>query len=244
MRRMNEPFVSVILPSYQEDGRIQKTLAVIRDYFKDKPYTAEVIVVSDGSLDNTVFAVASFSRKFPEVRCIEYYPNRGKGYAVKQGMMVARGRFRLYMDADNAISITHLGLFLEEIAHGYAMVIGSIHLPGAVVSFQYEWYRRLLSLAGGLLIRYCAGLGATDALRAFKLFTAEAADAIFPRQTIDGFGFDMEVLALARRRGFRIKELPVSWLNPHSDRITLRGYLSTLWELFVIKWNVMRGRYD
>ncbi|MDP3661347.1 MAG: glycosyltransferase family 2 protein [bacterium] len=241
---MNEPFISVILPAYNEGGRIQKTLAAIRDYFKDKPYTAEVIVVSDGSSDNTASVVTSFALEYPELRLIEYSPNRGKGYAVKTGMLAARGRFRLYMDADNAISITHMDSFFMEMNGVYDMVIGSIHLPGSRRAIEYEWYRRVLSFIGGILIRFCASSGTTDALRAFKLFTADAATSIFPKQTIDRFGFDMEVLALARKHGLRVKELPVAWLNPHGDRVTLRGYFSTLWELFVIRWNLFSGVYD
>lgn len=241
---MNDPFISVILPAYNEGERIKKTLVAIRDYFGSKSYTAEIIVVSDGSSDNTASVVTSFAREFPEVRLIEYSPNRGKGYAVKTGMRAARGRFRLYMDADNAISITHLDSFLREAMNGkYDVVIGSIHLSGARRVIEYEWYRRALSFVGGILIRFCAGSGTTDALRAFKLFTADAASAIFTKQTIDRFGFDMEVLALARKHKFRIKELPVAWLNPYGDRVTLKGYFFTLWELVVIKWNLFRGVY-
>ena len=207
--KIKPPFISVILPAYNESERIVPTLAAIEAYFAGRPYRYEVIVVSDGSLDNTEKVVEEGTRRFKNTRLVAHSPNRGKGYAVKQGMLSAHGDFLLYMDSDNAIDIGHLDVFLEEIKKGYDIVVSSVHLPGARIKLEYEWYRWILSSIGGFVMRFVAGSGLSDVLRAFKLFTRQAAKAIFPRQTIERFGFDMELMALAKRPDLPIKKTPL-----------------------------------
>ena len=232
------PYISVVLQAYNEADRILKTLEAVKKYFSKKPHTFEVIVVSDGSKDSTEEVVRKAIEKCNNLRLVMYTPNRGKGYAVKCGMLSAKGKVRLYMDADNAIDINHLDNFLKELENGYDIVVGSVHLPGAEININYEWYRRILSFIGGLIMQYTAGAGLSDVLRAFKLFTASAAETLFLRQTIERFGFDMELMMIARHLNFRIKELPVRWLNPYGDRVTLKAYFFTLWELILVLINL------
>lgn len=234
----------MVIPAYNESKRILRTLASLERYFKPADYGYEVIVVSDGSKDVTADVVRTFGSMFPALRLISYAKNRGKGHAVKQGMLSARGEYRLFMDADNSVSIENVETLLEEMEKsGSDVAIGSIAIPGARVVEGNGSHRRMLGSLSKVLVRSVALPGIYDTQRGFKLFTKRSADAIFPLQRINGFGFDIEILIIAREHGFKIKEVPVDWFNPAGSKVTPRAYLDSLIDLGRAVAYRLMGRY-
>ncbi|MBU1178857.1 glycosyltransferase family 2 protein [Patescibacteria group bacterium] len=240
-------YLSVIIPAYNEEKRIADTIMDIRQYLKRQNYASEIIVVNDGSKDRTSEVVGNLKDIIPNLKFIDNEKNRGKGAVVKQGTLEAVGEYRLFVDADNAISIKELDVFWPFIKEqGYDVVVGSIEIAGAKKKEEYQGfskiYRNVFGKLSKYLVRALAIWEIHDTQRAFKLFTKEAAEKIFPRQTITRWGFDIEVLVIAKVLGYKIKELPVTWLNP-PGRVNFMSYISTLKELLQIKWNLIRGKY-
>lgn len=216
--------ISIIIPAYNESLRIETTLRSI-------PFEYEVIVVDDGSKDETI----SMVERFPHVKLLKNEANRGKGYSVKRGMLEARGEYRLFMDADHSVKIDNLPRFIEEIEKGADIVIGSIELPGAQIQDDNYGYRRVLGKWSKWLIRNLITPGIYDTQRGFKLFTAQAVEALFPLQVTNRWGFDFEILSRAQKRGLKIKELAVEWNNSKASSVNMWSYFYTLWELAKIK---------
>ena len=237
--------LSVIVPAYNEAHRgIKTTLESFQNYFARQNYSWEVIVVSDGSKDRTVEIVYEFISNKPEFRLIANTQNYGKGYVVRQGMLAATSDYRIFVDADNAISIEQIEKFWPYINEGYEIVIGSIELPGAKIEENAQWYRRFLGKYSKYLIRIVAGLWSVhDTQRAFKLFTARAVTEIFSRATINRWGFDIEVLILAKKLRYKIKELPVTWINHNESSVNLGSYFGVLRDLFRMRLNLLLGKY-
>lgn len=236
--------LSVIIPAYNEALRIEATLESIERYFAKKDISHEIIVVDDGSSDNTVPIVRAYARSLPAIKILENEKNCGKGYSVNRGMYEARGRYRLFMDADNSVDISHLDAFLKEMQIGHDIVIGSIRLKNSSISENAGWHRRVLGYCSKVLINILAVPEIGDTQRGFKLFSAEAAGMIFPRQTIHRFGFDIEILVIAWVNGLTVKELPVRWNNPAGSTVTLKAYFGTLLELAKISMNRLMGKYE
>lgn len=229
--------LSVIIPTYNEAEKIVSYLNSIKDYLSKQSYDWEVIVVNDGSTNNTAELVRGFIEKNPGFRLIDNQKNHGKGYVVKQGMLEARGDYRLFTDADGSTAIDHLDKFMPYIDQGYDIVIGSIEVEGAKIFEHAQWYRRWLGRVSKYLIRFMTGLwDIRDTQRGFKLFTAEAAESVFPKIKIERFGFDFEVLALAKKKGYKIKEVPVVWNNPSGSTVGLKNYIATFKELIRVRW--------
>lgn len=230
-------YLSVIIPAYNEDNRIKGTLEAIYNYLSRQNYAWEVIVVSDGSKDRTVDITAEFISNKPEISLIANTKNHGKGYVVRQGMLQAGGQYRLFTDADNSTSIEQIEKFWPYVEEGYDIVIGSIEITGAEIHERAQWYRRALGKYSKYIIRIIAGLwGIHDTQRGFKLFTAKAVNNIFSRTKIDRFGFDIEVLALAKKMGYKVKEVPVIWDNPADSKVNLKSYFEVLKDLFKIRY--------
>ncbi|TSC90673.1 MAG: glycosyl transferase family protein [Parcubacteria group bacterium Gr01-1014_2] len=235
--------LSVIIPAYNEAKRITKTLISIRDYLSNKDYDWEVLVVSDGSKDNTVELVNKFISENKGFRLIDNKKNNGKGYVVKQGILEAKGAFRLFTDADNSTTIDHLEKFWPytlrqaQDEQNYDIVIGSIEIEGAEIFEHAQWYRRWLGRISKYLIRFMTGLWHIhDTQRGFKLFNAKAARDVFSRVKINRFGFDFEALALAKKLGYKIKEVPIVWSNPGESKVSLKSYIATFRELIKVRW--------
>jgi len=231
-------YLSVIIPAYNEERRIKTTLEAVFNYLSRQSYNWEVVVVSDGSKDRTVEVVSEFISNKPEISLIANTKNHGKGYVVRQGMLQAEGQFRLFTDADNSTSIEQVEKFWPHLVEdGYDIVIGSIEIPGAEISEQAQWYRRALGKYSKYVIRLVAGLwNIHDTQRGFKCFTAKVAQNIFSRTKIDRFGFDIEVLALAKKIGYKIKEVPVVWNNPSGSKVNLKSYFEVLKDLLRIRF--------
>ncbi len=242
---MHNSLLSIVIPAYNEAARIGKTLDSIAHYFTLYPSAVEVIVVDDGSKDGTADVARRHSSKIKNLKVLVNEKNSGKGFSVKRGMLAATGDYRLFMDADNSVDISHLDAFMQALSEGFDVAIGSIHITDTKdVSEHNGWHRRILGASANMLVQLVAVPGIEDTQRGFKLFSAKAADVIFPRQTIERFGFDIEILVIARKNGFKIQELPVVWDNPAGSKVTAAAYVQTLVELARISWNRILGRYS
>jgi glycosyltransferase involved in cell wall biosynthesis len=213
--------LSVIIPAFNEQERIGPTLDHTANWLCAHTNAFEIIVVDDGSTDKTCTVVRRFmqSHRGLNMRLIESTPNRGKGHVVRVGMLAARGKLRLFMDADNSTPISQLPGLLTPMRDGAQIAIGSRRAAGASTDLKQPLYRRLWSRLANRVIQ--AGLlpGIRDTQCGFKLFSAEAAKKLFELARTDGWGFDLEVLALAKKLGYSIAEVPVSWTDDRRTRI-------------------------
>ena len=242
-----KPYLSVIIPSYKEGKRLGQNLKEIRDYLKDKNFDYEVLVTVDGSPDNTADVARSHKDKFESLRVIDNKKNHGKGYVVRQGLLEAKGDVRLFLDADGSTSITHLNTFLPQFRKGYDVVIGSRDIKGAHIQIHQARYKEIMGDMGNWLIRIVLGLWSyPDTQCGFKMLTAKAAEAVASRMVVDRFGFDFELIILAEKLGFRIKQMPVRWMNEAGSTVTLtgpNGYSQVIIDLFKTKWRLLTGKY-
>jgi dolichyl-phosphate beta-glucosyltransferase len=235
--------LSVVIPTYNAEGIIGPTLKSIYDYLSRQSYDWEILVVNDGSKDNTAGVVEGLKSQIPNLRLFDNKENHGKGWVVKQGMMEAKGGWRLFMDDDNSTAINHLDNFWPEVERGNDVVIASIAVKGARVAKVEKFYRRLLGKLGNLWIQFWVLPGIWDTQRGFKLFSARVAMMIFPKLTIGRWGFDVEALALARKFGFKIKEVPIDWKNEGMSRVKPTAYFQVLFEVLKIRWNLWVNSY-
>ncbi|MEK7203582.1 MAG: dolichyl-phosphate beta-glucosyltransferase, partial [Patescibacteria group bacterium] len=203
--------LSVIIPAYNEAKRISRTLISIRDYLSRQSYDWEVFIVNDGSTDNTVEVVRNFASENRSFKIIDNKENHGKGYVVRQGMLEAKGDFRFFTDADNSTSIDHLEKFWPHFSKGYDIVIASIAIKGATRAHSEKFYKRWFGKFGNLWIQLWLLPGIWDTRRGFKVFTKKAAEDVFSKVREQGWIFDDEVLALARKLKYKIKEVPIHW---------------------------------
>ncbi len=239
--------LSVIIPAYNEERRIKKTLESVDSYLEKKDYNYEIIVVANNCSDGTDKVVLEYQKSVEHLKLFDLQiakPGGAKGYAVKKGINEAKGDYKIFMDADNATRIKEIGHFWPYFEEGYDVVIGSRHVKGAHIVIQQPWYRRILGRAANLLIRIVLLPGIRDTQCGFKAFSKKSADKIFSKMTIGGWGFDMEILALARLFGFNIAEVGVDWYEAGKSRLRpVKAIKETLGELFRIKKNIIIGKY-
>jgi dolichyl-phosphate beta-glucosyltransferase len=237
-------FLSVVVPAYNESDRIVPTLAKLSGYLSRQPYTSEVLVVDDGSEDDTTDLVERFGADEPRVRLVRA-PHRGKGGAVKRGMLEATGDFRFLCDADLSMPVDELAKFLPgDAPEGVDVAIGSREAAGAR-RYEEPWLRHLMGRVFNLLVRVVAVRGISDTQCGFKCFNRRAADLVFPRQRMNGFGFDVEVLFIARKHGLRLFEVPIDWYHvPKSKVDPYRDTIRMVSETLRVRLNDLRGRYD
>lgn len=237
--------LSIVIPVYNEALRIGRTLDELAGIVPSLGVSVEVLVVDDGSTDATVEVASRHLELFGASKLLVETPNRGKGYAVRTGMLAATGNLRLFMDADGSTDLHEIARFvahLQELDHADDVVIASIGVDDATVAPQ-QWYRQLLGKFANWLIRMVVLPGIRDTQRGFKLFPAVAAEDIFSRCRLDGWLFDVEVLALARLLGYQIAELGVTWEHREDSRVTGRSYLKSLADLVRLRIDLWRGVY-
>lgn len=241
------PELSVVIPAYNEEKRLGRTLARIRDYFAGRsmePGEIEVIVVDDGSSDGTAGVVRDRLREMATLRLVTNPENHGKGYSVRQWMLAARGRIALFTDADLSTPIEECEKLLAAIEAGHDAAIGSRAIDRSLIAVHQSRFREVAGMIFNGLVRLITGLPFHDTQCGFKAFVRERCRIIFEQQRIDWFGFDPEILFLARRHGLRTAEVPVRWAHDPATKVRVfSDSLRMLVELLYIRWNWLLGRY-
>ncbi len=239
-------YLSVIIPAYNEERRLPKTLEAIDDFLRQQSYDYEIIVVNDGSKDTTAEAVRGMSPVMKNLKLIDNKINQGKGAVVRQGMLQAVGEYRLFTDADNSTSIDQIENMWIEFKNGYDIVIGSRDVKGAVLDPPQPFLRQIILGEGFRLFRkIIIGLWKIqDTQCGFKCFTGEAAGKIFTKCRINRFAFDPEILVVAKKMGYKIKEIPVLWKNDPESKVKFKSMIKMAIDLIKIKWNLITRKYD
>ncbi len=239
------PFLSIIIPAYNEESRLPRTLDLIRSYAAAKSFSAEALVVDDGSGDGTAAAVERAAEDWPGVRLLRNPGNRGKGYSVRNGMLHAAGNVALFSDADLSAPIEEADKLLEALEAGHDVAIGSRGLRPELIAVRQSSLRETAGKTFNLLVRTLVGLPFHDTQCGFKAFRREAARAIFSRQQIDGFGFDVEALYLANKLGYRAVEVPVRWSHVEGTKVSMFGDSARMFaDLLRIRWLDLQGKYN
>jgi dolichyl-phosphate beta-glucosyltransferase len=242
---MSEPLLTIIFPAYNEGAAVKTALRSARDYVAQRGLDAEILLVNDGSRDDTEQQALEVAADDPRVRVISHHPNGGKGYAVKQGMLAARGKYRAFLDVDLATPVDAVDLALPLLEAGADVVLGSRHLPASVIEvpqgflrrFMGGWFRRI---AGRML-----GLGVTDITCGFKALRGDVAQELFGVQHETGWAFDAELIYVARRWGLRVSEVPVRWRDSGDSRVRPgAAALESLRELARVRRRGREGAYE
>jgi len=238
--------LSVIIPAYNEEKRLSETLEEIDKYLSKQDYNYEILVVNDGSKDRTAEVVEDLKLRIGNLRLISNEKNNGKGYVVRRGMMEARGEYRLFTDADNSTSVDQIEKMWPEFEKGYDVVIGSRDVEGAILNPPQPWIRQLILGEGFRLLRkIVVGVwGIEDTQCGFKCFKRKAVEDVFPRCRINRFAFDPEILAIAEKMGYKIKEIPIYWKNDPESKVKFKSMVKMAVDLLKIKWNIIRHLYD
>jgi len=248
---MVKPYLSIIIPAFNEAERIPKTLIDIDHRLEGVSYTYEIIVVNDGSKDNTAEVVTAMMKMVKNLKLIDNEENKGKGGVTKQGMLAATGDIRLFTDADNSTSIDQfqkMAAYFNKngsfgVQNHYDVVIGSRAVKGSILDPAEPWYRQIPGKVGNLVIQALLLPGLWDTQCGFKAFTEESAVKIFNASRINGWGFDIEALALAKRMGYLIKEVPVHWINDTRSKVKVSSYIAVLLETLTIRWRFWTNWY-
>jgi glycosyltransferase involved in cell wall biosynthesis len=236
--------LSVIVPAYNEEQRLPKTLRAIGDYLERQPYDYEIIAVNDGSKDGTARAAGGLIGKIDKLKLIDNKINHGKGYVTRQGILQARGQIRLFTDSDNSTPIEEVEKLLPFFDKGYDIVIGSRDIKGAKLDPPQPFIRRFLGRGWWLLTSFVVGTwNISDTQCGFKAMTAKAATDILPRCRIDRFAFDPEILLIARSLKYRVKEVGILWKNDPHSTVKTSSMVKMFIDLLRIRLNQIKGSY-
>ncbi len=240
----DQPRLSVVLPMYNEEERISKSLHQLAAYFAKQDYSYEVVLVDDGSSDRSITVAQGILSEVPTLRVLQSDRNYGKGHAVRMGMLAAKGEVVLFSDADLSTPIDELDKFWPFLDEGYDVVIGSRKMKGAVLERHQPWLRERMGKVFTWLTNRLVTKNLSDLTCGFKSFQRAAAQDIFSRQMLDDWSFDAEILFIAQKRGLRIKEVPVHWHDERGSKVKFpRDIIRSLRGLFRIRRNNMRGLY-
>jgi dolichyl-phosphate beta-glucosyltransferase len=241
---MSYPQYSIVIPAYNEGARILGALESVIACVRERGWSAEVVVVDDGSRDRTAELVRSFAAKAPEVRLLQNPGNRGKGYSVRHGILQSFGEIVMFTDADLSAPIEEAEGLFAAIVDGADIAIGSRWLERTRQTIRQPFYRQFFGRCFNGVTRAVMGLPYADTQCGFKAFTRDAAQTVFQLQTIERWGFDPEILFIALKRGYRVVEVPVSWAHDERSRISyLKDGMRMLEDIAVVRWNALLGRY-
>lgn len=241
----NEAFLSIVIPAYNEEARLPQALERIATYATARAWPIELLVVDDGSRDRTAAIAEQAARQWPALHVLANPGNRGKGYSVRNGMLHATGKIALFTDADLSAPIEEADHLVKALEAGNDVAIGSRGLRPELIEVHQSWMRETAGKTFNLLVRLIAGLPFRDTQCGFKAFRIEAARAIFSRQQTEGFGFDVEILYLAHKLGYRVAEVPVRWSHSEGTKLSVFGdSIRMFTDLLRIRWMDLRGRYD
>lgn len=236
--------LSIVVPAYNEEKRIHTILEAIEKYVKGKDFRIETLIVVDGSPDNTADVAEAYSDKIPNFRVIRGRENRGKGGAVAHGFSLAKGKYVVFSDADNSTPIEQVDKLLKY-AENFDVVIGSRYCSGGKLAVPQPFYRIAGSRFLNILIQLLAVPGVKDTQCGFKLFEREAANRIFSKMSVKGWSFDIEILAIARKLGYKIKEVGITWYdNPHSAVNPIKDGLRMITDSWQVRKNIISGVYN
>ena len=239
---MSIPFLSLIIPAHNEETRLLGTLKQVFEFADRQSYSIEVLVIENGSLDTTFRIAQDFAAQHPQMRVLQNAQS-GKGRAVRQGMLVAQGEYRFMCDVDLSMPVGEINRFLPPALEGYDIAIASREALGAV-RHEEPYYRHFVGRIYNGLIRFLALPGLQDTQCGFKCFTGTVAEDLFPRQTLTGWSFDVEILFIARLLGYKVIEIPIHWYyNPHSKISVVRDSFKMGVDLLTIRLNALRGVY-
>lgn len=239
----SSPELSIVIPAFNEELRLPATLERVAAYLKDWRRDVEVLVVDDGSKDRTAAVAESFRSKIPALRVVPNGVNRGKGYSVRHGVQEARGRMVLFTDADLSAPIEEADKLVDALQH-FDVAIGSRAVNRSLITVHESPFREFAGIIFNKIVRLILWLPFVDTQCGFKGFVRERCQIIFEQQTIERFGFDPELLYLARHHGLRAVEIPVRWGHSPATKVNmLRDSLQMFFDVFVIRWNGLRGRY-
>jgi dolichyl-phosphate beta-glucosyltransferase len=237
--------ISVIIPAYNEEARILVTLLRVSDYLQEHFVEFEIIVVDDGSSDKTSEIADDIRQKIGSIRLVRHSSNTGKGYAVKKGVLSSKHSLLLICDADMSTPIEEVEKLIPYIKDDYDIALGSRALQESDIVVRQPWYRERMGKTFNLLVRTLVMTGIRDTQCGFKLFKGEVARDLFAKSLINGFSYDVEILFLARKAGYKIKEVPVKWLNsPDSKVRIIKDSSRMLIELIKIRAGWMIGKYS
>lgn len=238
----NQPFLSIIIPAYNEETRLPDSLKAITDFVKSKPYPVEIVIINNNSKDRTAEIIEEYAQKFDCVRSL-FEATQGKGAAVRTGMLAAKGQYRFICDADLSMPIEELDHFLPPHLDTFDVAVASREAPGAV-RYNEPLYRHLMGRVFNTIVRLFAIPGLQDTQCGFKMFRAEVAENLFPLQTMNGWGFDVEILYAARRWGYQIVEVPIHWYYKTNTRIhPIQDSIDMFVEVLKVRRNGRRGMY-
>jgi dolichyl-phosphate beta-glucosyltransferase len=235
---------SFVIPAYNESSRIRPTLDEMLRYSEQHNWDVEILVVDDGSRDDTAAIVLEYSKKHPQIALVTSSSNHGKGFSVRAGMLRARGDVCLFTDADLSSPIGEAQHLFDAIAQGADIAIGSRWLRAELQTERQPLYRQVLGRIFNIALRLILGLNFADTQCGFKAFRREAAQRIFPLQKIERWGFDPEILFLARKAGLVVKEVPVVWAHSEGTRLhPFRDGMHMFFDVLRIRWNSIKGVY-
>ena len=238
-----KPYLSVIIPAYNEAKRLPLTLVDIDRHLRGVKYFYEIIVVNNNSTDATAEVVERFSHIIKNLKLLNCKVP-GKGATVKRGLLEAKGEIRLFTDADNSTSVDQFSKMIPYLKEGYDIIIGSRDIKGAKLVPPQPWHKRLAGDIGNLIIQILLLPGMWDTQCGFKAFSEKAALKIFPLMKISRWAFDVEALVLAKKLGYRIKEIPVVWVNDPFSAVKASSYIHFFWEVIKIKWWIISNKYE
>ena len=238
--------LSVVIPAFNEEKRLPATLASVVAYLDQRDYESEILVVDDGSSDGTIELARGWTSGKTSIRVLAHEDgkNHGKGATVRRGFAEATGDFRLFMDADNSTTIDQIDAFWQYFDQGVDMVIGSRDVADADVVVHQAWHKELGGKIGNLVIQLLAAPGIKDTQAGFKMFTARCIEDLLPNLQIDRWGFDVELIAAARHRGFTVKEAPIRWVNSPDSKVPPGAYLQVMGEVWKVRQLRKSGAYD
>jgi dolichyl-phosphate beta-glucosyltransferase len=236
--------LSIVIPSYNEEVRLPGTLGRLAEYLPTLGLRTEVLIVDDGSRDRTAAVAESFADRIIGLRVLSNGENRGKGYSVRHGMLEAQGNIVLFTDADLSAPIEESDKLIGALKEGYDVAIGSRALNRSLITTHESPFREFAGIIFNKIVRIILRLPFVDTQCGFKAFRRERCRIIFEQQRIEGFGFDPELLYLARHNGLRTIEIPVRWGHSPATKVSmLRDSLKMFVDIFVIRWNALSGRY-
>lgn len=241
---MNNIYLSLVIPAYNEAIRLAKNLPLIYDYLQRQNISFEIIIVDDGSIDNTSDIARDYQNYKENIILIRNIDNKGKGYAVRKGILAARGKICAFMDADLSVPLEHIFEMINYINQGYSVIIASRNIPGSWVKIKQPLPRRLMGRFFRDLTNFLLTKDISDITCGAKVFTQEAAEKIFSTQRLDDWSFDAEILFLAKKYNFKIKEIPVTWKDRHHSKVRFpRDIIKSLLGLIKIKLFDYQGYY-